>query len=209
MEEQKKPILKPWVQSVSLIILIFGMLAGFLFWQSSKNTVFIENSQLEAPMISISPSSPGILNALYVKEGDAVEANTNVALVGSSILSSQEGGVVDSAPRILGSYITPGQAVVSIVNNQEMEVVGALEETKGLSDITKGQYATFTVDAFPNKKYEGVVDEISQTSADTGVAFSISDKRPINKFNVKVRFNVSSYPELKSGMSAKITVYTK
>ena len=71
-----------------------------------------------------------------------------------------------------------------------------------------GQRATFSVDAFPGKTYDGIVDQISPVSSDTGIVFSISDKRPVEKFEIKVRFNVADYPELKSGMSAKITVYT-
>jgi len=89
-----------------------------------------------------------------------------------------------------------------------MKVIGQLEETKGLNKIKVGQRATFSVDAFPGKTYEGVVEEVSATSDDTGVVFNISDQRPIEKFDVKVKFNIADYPELKSGMSAKITVYT-
>jgi multidrug efflux pump subunit AcrA (membrane-fusion protein) len=103
----------------------------------------------------------------------------------------------------------PGQTVVSIVNNKEMKVVGTIDETKGLNKVKAGQRATFSVDAFPGKTYEGIVDQISPVSDDTGVVFSISDKRPVKQFDVKVSFNVADYPELKSGMSAKITVYTK
>jgi multidrug resistance efflux pump len=149
------------------------------------------------------------LNALYVKEGDKVEANTQIALVGSQIISTKVGGIVASAPNILGSYFSPGQTVVSVVNTSEMKVVGRIDETKGLSSLKIGQRATFTVDTFPGKTYEGVVDEISSISNDNGIIFSISDQRPVKKFEMKVRFNVASYPELKSGMSAKITVYTK
>jgi multidrug resistance efflux pump len=200
---------RPWVHSLISFVVIFGALAGFLFWESKKNTILIENSNLEAPIINLSPTSPGILNALYVKEGDRVPANSEVALVGSQIISAKYGGIVSSAPFVLGAYFSPGQIVVSIVNDQEMKVVGQIEETKGLNILQSGQRATFTVDAFPGKNYEGVVDEISATSSDTGIVFSISDKRPIKKFNVKVNFNVADYPELKNGMSAKITVYTK
>jgi len=200
---------KGWVQSLIAVIVIFGSLAGFIFWQSEKNTILIENSDLEAPIINLSPTSPGILNALYVQEGDLVPVNGEVALVGSQTISAQDGGIVASAPNVLGTYFSPGQIVVSIVNNAEMKVVGQIDETKGLSSIKVGQRATFSVDAFSGKTYEGVVDEISAISADTGIVFSISDKRPVKKFDVKVRFNVSDYPELKSGMSAKITVYTK
>ena len=149
------------------------------------------------------------MNALYVKDGDTVAANSQVALVGSQIISTEDGGIVSSAPIVLGSYFSPGQTVVSIVNVSEMKVIGQIEETKGLDRVKAGQLATFSVDAFPGKTYEGIVDEISPVSDDTGVVFNISDQRPIEKFDVKVRFNIANYPELKSGMSAKITVYTK
>lgn len=199
---------KPWVKSLVAVIVIFGSLIGFLFWQSKKDMILIENSSLEAPIINLSPTTPGTLNALYVKEGDRILAGGQVALVGSQIISAKNGGIVSYAPSVLGAYFAPGQIVASIVNDQEMKVVGEIEETKGLKDIIIGQRATFIVDAFPGKNYEGVVDEIGPTSNESGIVFSISDKRPIKKFNIKVRFNVSLYPELKSGMSAKITVYT-
>lgn len=200
---------RPWMHSLIAFVVIFGALATFLFWQNERGAVFIENSYLDAPIINLSPSLPGTLNALYVKEGGIVEANSPVALVGSQIIFTEGGGIVASAPSVLGSYFSPGQTIVSIVDDKEMKVVGQIEETKGLSSIKTGQRVVFTVDAFPGINYEGVVDQISPVSSDNGVVFSISDKRPVKKFNVKVRFNVSLYPELKSGMSAKITVYTK
>ncbi|MGH7249506.1 MAG: efflux RND transporter periplasmic adaptor subunit [Minisyncoccia bacterium] len=197
------------MHSLISFVVIFGLLAGFLFWQTQKNVVSVENSDLEAPIVNLAPSVPGVLNALYVKEGDRVEANAQVALVGSQIISTENGGIVTYAPLVLGSYFMPGQTVVSIVNDKEMKVVGQLEETKGLQDVAVGQRATFTVDAFPGKNYDGTVDEISPVSEDNGIIFSISDQRPVKKFDIKVHFNVADYPELKSGMSAKIKIYTK
>jgi multidrug resistance efflux pump len=210
-EQNKKVSIfkKPWLQSLAIVVIIFGLLYVFLFWQANSNTILIENSYLNAPIANLSPATPGILNAIYVKEGDNILPNSQVALVGSQILSTKDGGIVAYAPQILGTYFAPGQTVVSVVNEQEMKVIGAIDETKGLKDIQAGQRATFTVDAFPGKSYEGMVDEISPTSNDTSVVFSISDKRPVKNFDVKVSFNVSQYPELKNGMSAKITVYTK
>jgi hypothetical protein len=38
---------------------------------------------------------------------------------------------------------------------------------------------------------------------------NIFNQRPTNKFNVYVRFNPAKYPELKSGMSARIWIYKK
>lgn len=208
-EEKETIFQKPWVKSLLAFVLIFGTLTGFLFWQLNRNTVFIENSYLDAPVINLSPVSPGTLNALYVKEGDYVDANTQVALVGSQIIFTKNAGIIASAPVVLGAYFATGQTVASVVNIGEMKVVGAVEETKGLADLKSGQRAIFTVDAFPGKTYEGILDQVSPVSNDNGIVFSISDKRPIKKFDVKVRFNARQYPELKSGMSAKITVHTK
>ena len=210
IEKETVHILKrPWMQSLISFVVIFGLLGIFLFWQISKNSVFIENSNIEAPIINLSPSSAGVLNALYVKDGDQVGENTQVALVGSQIIYTKDGGVVSNAPVVLGSYFAAGQTVVSIVNTGEMKVVGQLEENKGLNKIAVGQRATFSVDAFSGRTYVGVVDSVSQTADSTGVVFSISDKRPTEIFDVKVRFNITDYPELKDGMSAKITVYTE
>ena len=200
---------KPWVQSTIYFVVIFGLLGIFLFWQSERGTISIENSYLDAPIVNLTPTSPGTLNALYVKEGDRVQANSQIALVGSQIIYTKEGGIVSSAPLALGSYYSPGQTVVSVVNDEKMRVVGKIEETKGLDSIKVGQRATFTVDTFPDNEYEGAVYEISPVSNNSGVLFSISDKRPVNKFNVYVTFDVSKYPELKSGMSAKLLVDIK
>ncbi len=206
--EKKNHLKTPWVQSVISIVIIFGVLAVFLIWLSVKNTISVENSYLDAPVANISPTTPGMLNEIYVKEGDIVAPNSQIAVVGSEILYSKNGGIVSSAPEVTGSYYSPGQTVISIVDDSQMKVIGSVDETKGLKDIVAGERATFTVDAFPGKTYEGIVEEVSPVSEDTGVVFSISDNRPVKKFDIKVSFDDSKYPELKSGMSAKITVYT-
>ena len=211
MEEQKKESIfkKPWMQSIVAIVVVFGLLTGFLIWQDMRGKILIEDSNITAPVVDLSPTAPGTLNALYVAEGDHVQANQQVALVGSEIITAKNAGIVVSAPNVIGAYISPGKVVVSVVQTQDMKVVGSLDETKGLKDIHPGNPATFTVDAFPGKEYNGVVDHITASSADTGVAFSISDKRPVEKFDVTVRFDASVYPELINGMSAKITVDTR
>ena len=212
-EEQntKKPSLlkQPHVQSIIGIVTVFVLLGGFIFWQSNKKTIVIENSSLIAPIINLSSNTPGTLNTLYVTEGQTITANIPVALVGTDIVTSKQSGLILTVQNSIGQYFTPGQTVISMIHPEDMRVVGTIDENKGLSDIKVGQKATFTIDAFGSKTYVGVVDSISSTADNTGVIFSISDKRPTEKFGIKIRFNVANYPELKNGMSAKITVYTK
>jgi multidrug resistance efflux pump len=199
----------PVAQSGIGIVVILLALGGFIFWQQSYGTISIENSDIEAPMINLSSDTAGTLNALYVKEGDTVQANVPVALVGTNIVASKQDGIVTFTSDNIGTYFPPGGTVVSMIHPEDMKVVGALDETKGLDEIKPGQKATFTVDAFSGKTYVGTVDSVGETADDSGVVFSISDKRPVKQFDVKVAFDVTKYPELKNGMSAKITVYTK
>lgn len=200
---------KPWVQSVGIIVVVFGSLYGAIFWQKSSTTVFTDMSVLEAPVAHIAPSTGGVLNVLHVEEGDYVTPNTAIAQVGTETLFAKESGVVVGKPQVLGTYMVAGQKVVDIVSTDRMRLVGTFEETEGLSKIVAGQNVTFTVDAFPDREYEGMIDTISPVSNDAGIAFSISDKRPIKKFNVYAQFDTTRYPELKSGMSAEMTVYIK
>jgi len=61
------------------------------------------------------------------------------------------------------------------------------------------------VDAFDSKQFTGTVEEISQTSDQSSVVFSISDKRDEKNFSIKVKYD--NYPELLNGMSAKAWIY--
>ena len=206
----KKSILsKPWFQSIIGIFIVLIAFVGFLFWRLTSGKVSIENSLISAPVIDLSPTTPGILQDIYVKDGDAVTPDMPVAKVGDEIITAKVSGIVVTVNNQEGQVFSHGQAVVSMVNTDQERVVGKIDEDKGLKDIKVGQPATFTVDAFGTEKFVGVVDEISEISDQTSVVFDISDQRAVQQFDVKVRFDVNQYPQLKDGMSAKITVFTK
>ena len=183
------------------------VIGGFIYVDVSGKRVYIEKSDIEATSISLSPTQPGILEALYVHEGDVLSANTLVARVGNELIKTKTTALVLSVSNKSGSLVNPGEAVVTVIDPNQLRVVGQVDEDKGLSSLAVGERALFTVDAFGGKEYSGVVDEVSPTSRVSGIAFSISDKRETRAFNVKVRFDVNAYPELKNGMSAKLWIY--
>ena len=160
-----------------------------------------------APQIDLAPTVAGVLQDVYVHEGDEVTANAAVALVGKQLVKAKVSGLIITVHNDIGKIFNPGEAVVSMIQPDELRVVGQIDEDKGLSNIRVGERAVFTVDAFGSKEYQGVVDEVSPTSRSSDVVFNISDQRQINQFNVKVRFDIGAYPELKNGMSARIWVY--
>ena len=211
LSEEKKEIKflsrEVMILGALIVFVIGGGIAGFAYWKVSSNQVYIENSTIAAPKIDLSPHGSGILNDVYVREGDVIPADMVVARVGDELIKAKVAGEVISVQNNIGQLINPGQAVVSMIQPSELRVEGSIEEDKGLSDIKIGQKAVFTVDAFGSKQYQGAVDEISPTSKDSDVVFNISNEREVKQFIVKIRFNTDDYPELKNGMSAKIWIY--
>ncbi len=189
-----------------LAFLVAGAVA--LFYLSLSNSrVYVEKSALEAPATDLSSRIGGTLQKLFVGAGDNVQANEPIAQVGNDVIKAKDQGVIISVKNDIGKNFAPGEAVASMINSGELRVVAKVEENKGLSDIQIGQKAVFTVDAFGSKEYSGVVDEISPTARSGDVVFNISSAREQQEFDVKIRFNVSAYPEIKNGMSAKAWIY--
>lgn len=189
------------------VFIIVASAIGLIYLDVISKRVYVEKSEIDAPQIALSSKSGGILEELFVREGDEISEGAIVAKVGNELVKSKEAGLVISRQNSIGKYFNAGEAVVTMIKPEDLRVVGRLEEDKGLKDVKVGQRVIFTVDAFGSKQYEGIIDEISPTSRPSDVVFNISDQRQENEFNVKARFNLSEYPELKNGMSAKMWIY--
>jgi multidrug resistance efflux pump len=210
IEKAERSILQnKWVKSGGAVALALIIVGGFLYWQMSSTRVGIDTSKISAPIIDLSPTVPGQLQEIYVNEGDIVPANTPVAKIGNEIIKTTVAGEIISVQNNIGKSFNPGQAVISMIDRSQLRVVGTIDENKGLNKIHVGQLAGFTVDAFGSKQYQGVVDEVSPSSNQSDVVFNISNSRQTMQFNIKVRFDQNQYPELKNGMSAKLTIFTK
>ncbi len=204
MSEQKGK--RTTVIAYGAVLLLAIAIGGGAYLKYSSARVAIDKAQISATIVNLGSSVPGVLQEIHVHPGDIVLPNTIVARVENEAIKTKLGGLVVSVQNDIGKRFNPGEAIVSIIDPQELRIVGQLAEDKGLNDVHVGQHATFTVDAFGSRMFYGIVDSVSPTSRDSGIVFSISDKREEKNFDVKVRFDIKAYPELKNGMSAKITV---
>ncbi len=206
---QKKKSGRATAFAILIVLLAVGAIAGTAYWQASSKTVYIDQSVIQAPIINLSPTNSGPLQAVFVKVGDIVTANQPIARVGGGIVESKTSGEIVSIDQNIGeseNAVTGQSVVATMIDPTQLRVVGHLDEDKGLADVKVGDVVKFTVDTFGGKQYYGVVDEIGQTSQESATS-NIFNQRPVNEFNVKVRFNPARYPELKDGMSARIWVY--
>lgn len=188
------------------IIILAAALTSAYFILSARE-VYIDTASIQAPIINLSPTAAGRLDAVYVNVGDTVAANAPVALVGTDVIRSKIAGLIVQVNDTIGAQVAPGEAVVEMIDPSQLRVVGKIDENKGLSQVSVGDPVTFTVDAFGSKSFSGVVDEVAPTSNQSGIVFNISNQRATQQFAIKARFDTTAYPELKNGMSARMWIY--
>jgi len=211
-ENKKEPILKRLAKNktariIGVILLIVLAIVGAVVAKTLNSRVYTDQADIEAPTITLSPSTSGVLQKIFVNVGDHVNADTVVAQVGNQLIQTQVAGIITSTKNSIGQNVGPSDAIVTMIDPTTLRAVAHLDEDKGLSSVQIGEHVVFTVDAFAGKNYQGVVDEISPTARQGDVVFNISDARETQEFDVKVRFDVNAYPELANGMSAKIWIY--
>ncbi len=180
---------------------------GAYWWLVINQQIYTDKAEISAPLIELSPDAPGILKDILVKPGDMVDKNQPVAHIDNGYLMTQKAGLVVNTSDEVGKLFSPGQSVVTMIDPGALRVIAKIDEDKGFSAVRVGQRAEFTVDAFGSRRFDGIVDEIAKTSEQSSVVFSISDKREIKQFEVKIKYDVSKYPELLNGMSARVWIY--
>ncbi len=198
-----------FIKGILIVAVILLSVGTFLYVEKTNNRVSIDNSLINAPITSISPINPSVLNSINVYEGEKINAGSPIAVAGGQTLYSKTDGIIVMANKQIGSIVSATNPVVQMVDTTDFRVAGTIDENKGLDQIKIGQPASFTVDAYPGKTFYGLVDEIDPTAKTTQLSFSISSERPTQQFIVYVKFDAAKYPQLLNGMSAKLTIYTK
>lgn len=121
-------------------------------------------------------------------------------------------GIATQVPSVqLGRYLTPGGAVMAIVDDQKPWIIANPKETD-LTYLRVGQKVDITVDAFPSLFWTGVVASLSPG---TGAEFAVIPPqnasgnwvKVVQRVPVRIEFDSgSNLTLLKSGMSAQVEI---
>lgn len=198
-----------WVTAGLIAVVVIGGSAAISYWLSTMGRIYTDKAIVSATVTVLSPSISGTLEEVYVHVGDIVGPDTVLARVGNELIKTSTESIVTDINDAIGTTVSPTTPVAKVVNPEDLRIVAHIDEDKGLSEIKVGNQAVFTLDAFGGKQFQGIVDEISASARQGDIVFSISDKRQINQFDVKIRFDVNSYPYIKNGMSAKVWIYNQ
>jgi membrane fusion protein (multidrug efflux system) len=120
-------------------------------------------------------------------------------------------GVVGNRQVRIGRLVAPGTALLDIVPVRDVWVVANFKETQ-IEYIRPGQRARITVDGYPDRTIEGVVDSFAPGS---GSAFAMlpADNatgnfiRVVQRVPVKIRFTSNPLPgRVVPGLSARVEI---
>lgn len=200
---------KAFLKGLGIFLIIVLVIGSYIVYEIVSGRIFIDDSLIQTPIITVSPSVSGKVQEMDVIEGQHVQKGDQLAIVGSEALRADTDGIVITAPDMTGSSVTPATQLIQMIQPVDMRVAGTIDENKGLNEIKVGQVVSFTVDALPGQTFWGYVDEISPTAKTSQLSFSISSERPTQQFVVYARFDAAKYPQILNGMSAKMVVYTK
>lgn len=131
-------------------------------------------------------------------------------------VTAPSNGVVSKKAVELGQLVQPGQPLMTVVPLDDIWVTANLKETE-TADVTPGDSATITVDAYKGQDFCGHVESLSPA---TGAKFSLlppdnatgNYTKVVQRIPVRIRLDCSkvdaAHP-LRPGMSVVATIKTK
>ncbi|MHB8124981.1 MAG: HlyD family secretion protein [Desulfitobacteriaceae bacterium] len=103
-----------------------------------------------------------------------------------------------------GQVVNPGTTLVTLINPDDLWVKIYVPEAK-LSQVKVGETALVAVDAYPNKKFKGQIQYVSDQSEFTPKNVQTKEERTTIVFAVKISITEGK-DLLKSGMPADVTL---
>lgn len=100
-----------------------------------------------------------------VRQAEAALKNAKVTLGDTSIYASTDGIVVRKTVN-QGVSLSPGQTILTITQGEGVYVTANFKETQ-VANVRVGQPVEIRVDAFPGKKFAGVVGSINEATGAT------------------------------------------
>ncbi len=153
-----------------------------------------------------------------VADARLVAAEANVAnarlQLSFAVVTAPANGVVARRTVEVGGLVSPGQTMMSLLPADTIWVTANLKETE-IENVTPGDAATFKVDAYPDKEFQGHVESISPA---TGARFALlppdnatgNFTKVVQRVPVRIAVDHADprFP-LRPGMSVVVTIKTR
>jgi HlyD family secretion protein len=186
-------------------------------WDAAKSAYEVALSAVDGSKESVKASEYTVIST----QASLTEATDNLSK--TSVYAPVSGTIsklnVEKGERVVGTSQFSGTEMMRIADLKEMEVNVSVNE----NDIVRvkiGDTASIDVDAYLNRKFKGIVTEISNSANNVTSATASISLDQVTNFDVKIRILRESYSDLLSktdtsaspfrpGMSATVDIQTK
>lgn len=204
---------------VAMVIAIAGV--GYYYWYQNTYFVSTEDARVTGDVVRVTPQIAGKLLEFNVEEGQLVNkgqilgrqemVNLPDSNVEMATMRSPIKGIVLKKQGNIGEIVTPGQTLAMLVNPDELYISANIDETK-IGHIKPGKSVDITIDAYPEKKFNGRLESIGQATTTTFSLLPTSTggnfTKVVQKIPVKIRVNENDV-KLLPGTSAVIKIHVK
>ena len=170
--------------------------------------------QAAAAGSQVSASGAAVRSAdAHLAAAQAAVENTKLQL-SYAYITAPVAGTVARRNAEVGALVQVGQTLMSIVPDEDVWVTANLKETQ-LTHVRVGDRATFTVDAYPGRKFEGRVESLSPA---TGARFALlppdnatgNFTKVVQRVPVRIAVDqpTGAPVPLRPGMSVDVTIET-
>jgi HlyD family secretion protein len=178
-------------------------------WEAAKSAFDISTSEVAAAKQNVAAAEFSVHSA----EATLKEANEN--LIKTSIYAPMDGTItllnVEKGERVVGTELMSGTEMLRVADLDRMEVLTEVNEND-IVRVKLSDSAFIEVDAFPDRRFKGIVTEIANSATTTGLT---TDQ--VTNFEVKILILKESYCDLidenkpqpfRPGMSASVDIVT-
>jgi len=179
-------------------------------WESSQSSLAIAQAEVTAVQQNVAAAQFSVHSA----EASLKEASEN--LIKTSLHSPMDGTIsllnVEKGERVVGTELMPGTEMLRVANLDRMEVVTEVNEND-IVRVKLNDSALIEVDAYPDRKFKGIVTEIANSATTSGLT---TDQ--VTNFEVKILLVKESYEDIirsgkgqpfRPGMSASVDIMTE
>ncbi|OHA88974.1 MAG: hypothetical protein A3C70_00490 [Candidatus Zambryskibacteria bacterium RIFCSPHIGHO2_02_FULL_43_14] len=142
-------------------------------------------------------------NKVLIEEARVESLRADVSSIeadlAKTVIHSPISGIVTKLEVEKGEIVNSGAILISVISEKELQVEANVSEIN-IGKLAVGNQVIITLDAFPSETYDGEIFYI-----DPGE--TIIDRVPTYKISVK--FNDPTKPELRSGLTANLSIVTR
>jgi HlyD family secretion protein len=179
-------------------------------WEGAQSAYEVARAEVTAVQQNVAASEFSVHSA----EATLKEASEN--LIKTSVYAPIDGIVtllnIEKGERVVGTELMSGTEMLRVANLDRMEVLTEVNEND-IVRVKLNDSALIEVDAFPDRKFKGLVTEIANSATSKGLT---ADQ--VTNFEVKILLLKESYHDLISkekpqpfrpGMSASVDIMTE